>query len=389
MTDVDLHETMDAIAAGAAAPPADLLDRVAAGRHRQRRRRTAVAAVAAVALLAGAAWAGAHVSTRRADVPAEYTPFHVPPSVAERPLVYGAWPNAKLPFPEQPSTREGRPVRVLDQIDSFFLLVADRDTFWNVNPEAGRYLPIVTGTGVDGVRHPDRIAVTPNWIVWLADRVSAGEFAVYRTPHGGGSMELVTVVRQDPGTVRGRLYATDEHVYWSTPDGVTRVSQSDGTTSTLPGFAGMVTDGTPWATRPSPDPREFRNVVTGEVRTVTAAAMVDPGGLRCIPAFCVAPARSGDGSWFVQRPDGSHPTRLPAAVRTLGATNDSGVILLTDHTLLDPVSGRFGVGIFEGQEVCADSGAGASGRFVYRWSVREAPGGRCGDPWVLYLPDPD
>lgn len=116
---------------------------------------------------------------------------------------------------------------------------------------------------------------------------------------------------------------------------------------------------------------------------------MDPDRLRCIPAFCVAPARAGAGAWFVQRPDGSHAAKLPGAVRTIGATGDTGVILLADHGLLDPVSGRFGVADREPQDICADSGAGRNGWFIYRWSVRDAAGGQCGETWEVYLGDLD
>jgi hypothetical protein len=387
MTDVDLHETMDAIAAGAPAPPADLLDRVEAGRRRQRRRRAVVAA-AAVTMLAGAALAGVRLSAEPVDVPAgpaRYAPFRIPPSVAERPSL---WPGNAIPAPEPPSTRYGKPIRVIDEIETSFLLAADEDTFWNVTPEAGRFLPIVTGTGVDALRHPDWIAVSPSSIVWLADdRRSNGELSVYRTPHGGGSKGLITVVRQDPGALQGSLYATDDHVYWSTLDGVTRLSLTDGMTVMLPGFTGLVIDGTAWAARPGANPREFRNVVTGETRTVTPAAEVDPDRLRCIPAFCVAPARSGDGTWFVQRPDGSHTAKLPGAVKTFGAMGDAGVILLVDHVLLDPVSGRFGLASPGSMDGCPESAAGSRGKFVYRWATVEGNG--CGPTWVMYLRDTD
>jgi hypothetical protein len=347
-----------------------------------------MAAAAAVTMLAGAALAGARLFTEPADVPAgpaRYAPFRIPPSVAERPSL---WPGNAIPAPEPPSTRDGKPIRVIDEIESYFLLAADEDTFWNLTPEAGRFLPIVTGTGVDALRHPDWIAVSPTSIVWLADdRDSTDEFSVYRTPHGGGSKQLIMVVRQDPRTVQGQLYATEDHAYWSTPDGVTRLSLTDGMTGTLPGFTGLVTDGTEWAARPVANPREFRNVVTGETRTVTPAAEVAPDRLRCIPAFCVAPARSGDGTWFVQRPDGSHTAKLPGVVKTLGATGDTGVILLTDHVLLDPVSGRFGLAGPGSLDGCPESAVGSRGKFVYRWATAEGDG--CGPTWVMYLRDTD
>ena len=387
MTGRELHETMGLLAAEAPAPPADLLDRVATGSRRRRRRQAAVAAFAAVLVLAGVAWAGLRPPVDRADVPAAPAaptgtgPFRLPPSVAEPPRVWDTWP-ASAPFAQEPSTTpDGRRVHVLDRIGTGFLLMGDEDNFYNWSPYDRVFRPIVSGTGPT---QQDWVVTTPTSIVWLArDRGGPDEaFSVYRTPHGGGSKQLVTVVPRPWSGVRG-LYATEQNAYFSGPDGVARVSLTDGTYSPLAGFEGMVTDGTAWATRPGGEqgsarpPTEFRHLVTGETRTVRPAAGLDVTLLRCVPAFCLGPATGGD-TWFVQRPDGSHLTRLPypGDPVTLGAVGGSGIVVLADGVLLDPGTGRFGVATRAQMRGCLQRSGAVKDEFVFRYAVRT--GDTCG-----------
>jgi hypothetical protein len=380
MNDVRLHEAMDAIAAGAPAPPADLLDRVEAGRRRQRGTRTAVAGVAAV-IQGGAAWAALGPSTYRADLPAgrtEYAPFHLPASVEAPPLFWNTWVSAMLGDQEPSATPDGKPVRVVDRIDDGFFLMGSADTFYTWTPLDRVLRPMMSSTGVDATAHPDWIVVTPRWIVWLADdRGSPGEFSIWRTPHGGGSRYLVAVVHQDTSGVHG-LYATDDHVYWSTRGdrAVHRLSQAHVTMALMPGFDGMTTDGTPWARGPGSS--VFRNLVTGEVRTVAPAEGVDAAAMQCIPAFCLAPSASDGRRWFLQRPDGSHRTELPYPGRPAiaGAMGESGLLLVDGRVLLDPDSGRLGIATRDRQDGCPARAAGNKGEVSYRFAVRTPNG--CG-----------
>lgn len=67
MTDLDVHEAMNAVAAEAPDPPADLLGRVEAGRRRHRRHQVLAAALL---VLAAGSWAAIRPTTDRADTPA-------------------------------------------------------------------------------------------------------------------------------------------------------------------------------------------------------------------------------------------------------------------------------------------------------------------------------
>jgi hypothetical protein len=380
-TDIDLRGVLTSLAAEAAEPPADLLDRVESGRRRYRRRRAATAAFAAVAVLAVGAWAAvARPAADRADTPLTAPALHLPSSLAKPLPMHLVWPGS-LPISKPPGrVDDNEPVHVVARTDEVSLLTAGRDTLYRLDTMREVFYPLVTDTGVDAIAHPDRIAVTPTSIVWLADRDTPDEYGVYRSPLGGGSRTLVAVIRA-PGGPRG-LYATDDHAWWSnaTGGGVLRVSLSDGSTSRPAGFDGLVAVGTAWATSPGDAPTVFRNLVTGVERRVVRAA--DVATLECVPAFCLGDLAGRPGSWFVQRPDGSDRTMLtyPGEPTLVGAMGDSGLLVVDNRVLLDPTTGRFAAAPWDTGATCDVTYATLKDDVVLQWSD-----GPCTETWVAYL----
>jgi hypothetical protein len=158
----------------------------------------------------------------------------------------------------------------------------------------------------------------------------------------------------------------------------------------MPGFENLVTDGTAWARDSLAEPTVFRNLVTGEERRVARPS--DADRLRCVPAFCLGHARGG---WFVQAWDGSNRRRLdypgtPVLIGALDAApppiktpagyplppRDSGLLLIADRVLLDPLSGRFGVATHGAQ--CDVRYGPVKNEIVYSWST--PVDGACGGP---------
>jgi len=309
--------------------------------------------------------------------PVGYPPFTVPSSVANPPMIWQVWRDMPGIAREPATTPGGEPVRMLGVLGPS-LLMGDRDNFYAWSRWDERFRPLVAGTGVDATAHPDRVVVAPMSIVWLADRGDG--LAVYRAPRVGGSMQLVTVVRQPGADVRN-LFATEDHAYWSTRDGVLRVSLSDGSAGLLAGYEDLVTDGTAWASGSG----VYKHLVTGEERRIRAAPEADAARLRCIPAFCVAPPRDGGEVWLLQRPDGSRVTRLPipGPPVAIGAIPGSGLIVLADGVLLDPVSGAYGFPGLKVGDACPLRSEATKEYFAYRYGERTAGG--CGNPGVTFI----
>jgi hypothetical protein len=382
MTDTDLSRAMSGIADEAPAPPVDLLERVAVRHRRYRRRRAATATLAALAVLAAGTWGVTGPLARRADTPAvtQWPPLVVPSSVASPPLLGHNWTHG-FPAVEEPPTRtpEGDPVRVVGPLEEYTVLVSGSDTFYEFGLDRRVFEPLVSDTGLDAGAHPDRIAFAPHWIVWLAeDRGAGGGYSLYRAPRGGQSRELVAVVRPR-ATPRG-LYATDDHVWWSGGNDVTRVSLADGTVSTLAEFSGLVTDGTAWARTPGDTPTAFRNLVTGERRPVVRSA--DIASLHCIPAFCLGDLAGRPGSWFVQRPDGSGRVALPypGEPALVGALGEHGLLVIGNRVLLDPTSGQFIGTPWNPEDGCRVDYGTLRNDVVLRWGQ-----GNCDKTWLAYV----
>lgn len=380
MTGVDLGRVMSGIADEAAAPPADLLERVAARHRRHRRRQASTAALAALAVVAAGAWGVTGPLAGRTDSAAgtSWPALRVPPSVADAPKLEKVWRTA-MAYHEPPArTPGGDPVRMVGRIDQLRLLAAGLGTFYALDTMSMVFRPIVTGTGLDGTAHADRVAVTGKSIVWLGDGPGAGAYSVYRSPVVGASRDLIAVVRPR-GTPRG-VFATDDSVWWSTGSGVTRVSLADGTVSTLSEFAGLVTDGTAWARTPGDTPTVFRSLVTGEQRPVVRGPGV--ASLRCVPEFCLGDLAGRPHSWFVQRPDGSGRVELryPDEPVLVGAMGAGGLLMVGNRVLLDPVGGRFATGPWDPAVGCPVEFGTLDDLVEVRWG-----GGDCGEAWRTYL----
>ena len=133
MTDLDVREAMNAVAAEASEPPADLLGRVEAGRRRHRRNQAVAAAFAAVVVLAAGSWA----AMRPTAGPARTLPRAAPPVTS----VVGLHRSAAGTEPAADhghvagraggsprSRRPPRPARrsvVLDRLDDRHLLMSE------------------------------------------------------------------------------------------------------------------------------------------------------------------------------------------------------------------------------------------------------------------------
>jgi hypothetical protein len=380
MTDLDVHEAMNAVAAEAPAPPADLLGRVQAGRRRHRRNRAVTAAFAAVVLLTGGSWAVLRPAPDRPDTPGISAPIEIPrvpgfivPQPAQEPqLVTVTWPGALVGPAEPPETPSGAGFVVIDRLDDRRLLVSEDLRKLYAYDLTTRTFQVLVSDTRSWVRNAQPlVGRSPHWIVWVGGSPQPGyDFSVYRAPVTGGARELVGTVRnQGPGGMN--LYATDEYVYWRHPDetGVTRMSMADGSYGPLPGFAGYQIDGTAWARGPA----GFRNLVTGEERRITRSP--DAKSADCVPAFCLV--RTADG-WFVQRVDGGDRTGLPWT-GTLDLAGD--LVVLPDNSLLDPLTGKRGIAAKGRDAGCSRQYGSVDGQVYYRWG--------CAERQVVYLKPAD
>ena len=373
MTDLDVHEGMTAVAAEAPTPPADLLDRVEAGRRRHRRNRAVTAAFAAVLVLATGSWAVLRPAPdRQAPPPPPASGFIVPPPAQEPQLISVTWPGALVGPAEPPNTPSGAGFVVIDRLDDQRLLVSeDLRKLYAYDLEARTFQVLVADTGSWVRNAQPLVGRTPHWIVWVAGSPEPDtDFYVFRAPVTGEHRERVAVVpNEGPGGLN--LYATDEYVYWRHPDdtGVTRMSMADGTFGPLPGFDGYQIDGTVWARGPA----GFRNLVTGEERRISRSA--DSGSAKCVPAFCLV--RTADG-WFVQRLDGRDRTALPWT-GTFDLAGD--LVLLPDNSLLDPLTGKRGIAGPDHDDGCPREYGSVDGQIFYRWG--------CATRQVVYLTPAD
>jgi hypothetical protein len=380
MTDLDVREAMNAVAAEAPDPPADLLGRVEAGRRRHRRNRAATAAFATVVLLAAGTWAVLRPASDRHDTPAvsrhienpRVPGFIVPPPAQEPPLITVTWPGALVGPAEPRDTPSGAEFVVLDRLDDNRLLISeDLRKLYAYDLKARTFQVLVADTRSWVRNAQPLVARSPRWIVWVAGSPYPDhDFYVFRAPVAGGERELVGVVpNAGPGGLN--LYATDEYVYWTHPDepGVTRMSMADGTFGPLPGFDGFRIDGTAWARGPA----EFRNLATGEERRISPSP--DTKSAECVPAFCLV--RTADG-WFVQRLDGRDRTALPWP-GTFDLAGD--LLLLPDNSLLDPLTGKRGIAEPGGGAGCPRQYGSIDGQVFYRWG--------CAARQVVYLTPAD
>jgi hypothetical protein len=238
----------------------------------------------------------------------------------------------------------------------------------------------------------DYLAISPHWVVWQADHVKEDghRFSIYRAPITGGPKQRIGVVNQPVLNVG--YYATDDYVYWSPANGggVNRMSMTDGTLSTLPGFEGTLIDGSPWVRIPRPaepgpsflmakvgTPIGFRNVVSGERRSVTMPP--DVATLKCVPAFCVAVVKE-TGELVIERLDGTGRialprTKSPAVGRgSLLNFGDGGLVVLDDVTLLDPLTGKLAATPSPKNATCGYSPGSIRDAAVFTWSENSPPG---------------
>ena len=361
MKDANVREALETYAVAAPAPPPDLLERVETGYRRRRRRRAGgAAAVLAVVVLTVGVAIGPWPERRAApDQTVGQPGLLVPASFEDVPRLISAWPRAVIEEPPVTSPA-GRKARVVGRLDADRVLVEDRVSFYSYNLRDKTFRTLVTGFG--GNDSANEILITPNWLVWQVRNHGEEFFSVYRAPVTGGNRQLVTTVKTSYLLARD-WYATDDAVYWSArTGGVTRVSLSDGVTTTPAAFQRLGTHGTAWAEstgRPAGRTsgsvsRLLRHLVTGEQRTVTAL----PGtvSLRCAPTFCLGEtdgtlpsAQSGTSRWFVQQLDGSGRRALPPAPglqAQLVSTDTGGLIVITTNRgewiVLNPVTGRWG-----------------------------------------------
>jgi len=360
MSELDVREGLAAVAAEAPAPPADLLDRVAAGRRRRRRNRAVTAAFAAVVVLAVGSWAAIRPTDDRPDIPvAPSAPFIIPPPEQSPPPLTTTWPGA-LSAPSTLAT--GERVHFLDRLDDRHLLMSDTSgrKFYSYDARAGTSQVLVADTGSRVPHNQNLVPGTPGWIVWVdSGQDPTGDFAVFRAPVTGGKPQIVALASAGPAGLG--LYATDQYVYWGQQDGsgMMRLSMAERNYGPLLGFDGFVLNGTPWAKAKD----RFRNLVTGEERPIVPSP--DAKFTKCEPDFCLVQTTAG---WFVQRLDGSNRTALPWA----GAYDlAGGLLLLPDNSLLDPLTGKRGSADPTGRDTCARAFGSIHGQAVYLWGCAE------------------
>lgn len=400
MTDLDLHEGMEAVAAEAPAPPADLLGRIEKGRRRHRRNQAVTAAFAAVVLLSGGVWAATRPAVRHQETPVTPAPaasFRIPSSVANPPLVSETWPRSMIGAEEPLSAPDGDRIHLIDRLDQDNVLMAGEDTFYAWSPRDRKLRTLVDGTGMGRQGVLNRAMVTPKWIVWA--RLGTGipeHYRIFRAPRQGGDPQEVG--RIDTVHQSIELLATDDHAYLLRhPDReAVRMSLDDGVVTTVPGSRGFDTTGTFWGHRyynpgdPGFDPDQgpfvpsvYRNLLTGEEFRPKGPPGVE--GVRCQPAVCLARSTTEPRRWFVSRPDGTQLTELPyPGVPQFAGTTAGGrttLLMVDSDVLLDPFTGKFGVVTREPAGGCRVAYSPIKDVVAYRWAADAA----CADRRVAYI----
>jgi hypothetical protein len=365
MSEIDIHEALGDNAVDAPAPPQDLLDRVETGYRRRRRGRAITATFLSVALLALGAWVVLRPDAQRETLPAKPpVTFHVPSSIENAPPFEKVWPKSFVLDDRLPGTSPNALLVPVGLLDTGHVLVVGRDKFYSYDAQDKQLRVLVDATGITGQSSPQgQLAISPHWIVWQVNRANDfHHFDIYRAPITGGPKQRVAVVNAiNPNE---GYYATDEAVYWSPVNGggVYRLSFADPKPVLVPGTVNMILDGTPWLSIKVPRPNTpnvpggksddlayrfgrptaFRNVVTGELRPMVTPP--DAAAVACVPTFCVGTTKTTKKK-FVQRLDGSGRVELPMTgkispnfVMPLRSDN-GGVILMDNFTVLDPLTG--------------------------------------------------
>lgn len=374
MSEADLRDAMAEIAERAPVPPIDLLERVEAGHRRQRRRQTVTAAFCAVLLVAAGGWVISRPNGRAVQVDA----FQLPPVPATPPLITETWPAATVTgaLPRPP---DGQDPIAMGRIDQRHLLVwgrvgrgsqATSSTLWNYSVGDRSYRPVVSDLPARAVLAT--LAISGSSLVRVEQLDDDSQLAV--SPISGGPTSRFAF---GVNGVMG-LFIDGQTVYWSTnPQSplVRRFTLPAGSVNDLIGYEGLTVDGTSWAR--NEDSTRFKNLVTGEERTVVRPAGADE--LSCVPAFCLGHDAAG---WFLQLTDGTEHTPLPypgtpqligGFGSAAGEPQDSGLLLLESGVLLDPVRGKLGVAGRGAQ--CDVVYTSRNGDLIYGW---KAPvGGKC------------
>ncbi|WKU05355.1 hypothetical protein [Micromonospora sp. HUAS LYJ1] len=398
MTIPELPRAMEKVAEYAAAPPADLLERVVAGRRRQRRRRvTLTAAAAATVVAAGSLVALERLSPEPPAPPATVTRFRLPAMPQSPPVLSDTWPAAIITADLPKVPNDAAPV-VIGRIGSKLLVGSERPTtganavtlvqegrIWTFDPGPRRYqTAIELAEGATDFR----ASVVGGAIAVISSKSLGGkrttriDFRHYIGDHKTASADIAGT-----GAITG-TYADDRYGYWDveSPPGQARIFRvpfggTSNDSAPIEGFDGLRIDGSGWAR--NAESTEFRNLTTGERRRAVPPAGSD--NFRCVPAFCLGHDTRG---WFVQRLDGSERADLPypgvpALIGGLTAASgpgrppvDSGMLLLADGVLLDPISGRYGA-VTRGPH-CDLRASQADGGLVLTWRMQDS--GACADP---------
>jgi hypothetical protein len=393
MSEIDIHEALGDNAVDAPTPPPDLLDRVETGYRRRRRGRAVTATFLSIVLLAVGGWLVLRPEAQRETLPARPpVTFHVPTSVINAPPLTSVWPNTIMLDSPLPNVPLAGLIRTAGILDHDHLLLVGRSKFYSYDVRAKSMQVLLSDPGVNGqTERLDHFAISPHWIVWQANDFKDDwhRFSVYRMPINGGPRQRIAVVNQV--NINQGYYATDEYVYWSPLNGggVNRLSMTDGKLSTMPGFQGAWIDGSPWVRIPSPTtvspapppiletkintPTALRNVVTGELRSITTPP--DIAIMSCVPTFCVATAKKSNEA-FIERLDGSGRIPVPSTQpsvsgrRQVLAFGDGGLAVLDNLTLLDPLTGKLAAFPLPRSAICGFSPGSMQG--VTTLSVSES-----------------
>ncbi len=337
MTGID--EILERRADDAAPPPPDLPDRVERGFRLRRRQHMTAAAGAAlvVVLIAAGSWAALRPPVGP-DHPDDDLPAGPPPSgpVANAPLHLPLSLNGLPPVTTAlPGTYHldnitgpgGEAVDVAGRLDPEHLLVVGPTSFYSYRLADRTATPLVTGTTFQRKNDKAQVALSPRWILWAGSAID-DRVPIYRVLRTGGRPQAIAAVSTTG--VGSRWYATDDSLFWTnvTVEGLStfhwsvgQLSLTTGLLSHPAGLAGMLTDGTAWAWRPSNPARDGNpallwNLITGESRPVAAAA--PSNDMWCTPSFCFG--EYSGGRVYVRHLDGTGLVTVAAPSRNSSPT---------------------------------------------------------------------